>query len=412
MLTPREAVGQRSETVRRSNLSAIVRELHLRGPLSRSDLVAHTGLTRSAIRGLIGELVAGGLVTETPSAPAGTPGRPSPLVHPRPERAIVIALEVNVDSLAAARVGFGGSVERLVRVDRPRAHVTVDEIVSDLVELADAVLGPPPHDEALVGIGVAVAGIVRRTDGLVRLAPNLGWRDEPFGERLAAALRTTVPPSVANDSDLGGLAEHRRGAAVGSADVVYVTGEVGVGGNVIVDGQPLVGAAGYAGEIGHMVVNPVGRACGCGSFGCWETEIGEHALLVRAGRPPAGGRRAVDDLIAAAAAGDAEALASLAHVGRWLGIGLVSLINVFNPTLVVLGGIFERIHPHITDAVEAVLDRRALRASRELVRVSPGTMGVDGPLIGAAELAFEPMLADPAAQLVAVRARRPTRASA
>jgi predicted NBD/HSP70 family sugar kinase len=374
--------------------------------------VAHTGLTRSAIRGLIGELVVGGLVSETPSAPAGTPGRPSPLVHPRPESAIVIALEVNIDSLAAARVGFGGGVERLVRVDRPRAHVSVDEIVSDLVELADAALDPPADDEALVGIGVAVAGIVRRSDGLVRLAPNLGWRDEPFGERLAAALRATVPISVANEADLGGLAEHRRGAAIGEAHVVYVTGEVGVGGNVIVDGQPLVGTAGYAGEIGHMVVNPVGTACGCGSFGCWETEIGERALLVRSGRSPAGGRQAVDGLIAAAAAGDPEALASLEHVGRWLGIGLVSLTNVFNPTLVVLGGIFERIHPHIADAVNAELDRRALRASRELVRVSPGTMGVDGPLLGAAELAFEPMLADPAARLTAVRGRRPTRASA
>ena len=411
-MTPRDAVGQRSETVRRSNLSAIVRELHLRGSLSRSDLVAHTGLTRSAIRGLIGELVAGGLLTETPSAPAGTPGRPSPLVHPRSERAVVLALEVNIDSLAAARVGFGGSVVWLVRVDRPRAHVTVDEIVSDLVELADAVLEPPSPDEALVGIGVAVAGIVRRADGLVRLAPNLGWRDEPFGERLAAALRTGVPLAVANEADLGGLAEHRRGAAIGADDVVYVTGEVGVGGNVIVDGQPLVGTAGYAGEIGHMRVNPLGTACGCGSVGCWETEVGERALLVRAGRPPAGGRQAVDELISAAAGGDVEALASLAHVGRWLGIGLASLINVFNPTQVVLGGIFERIHPHITDAVEAELDRHALRASRELVRVAPGTLGVDGPLIGAAELAFEPMLADPAARLAEVRARRPVRASA
>lgn len=412
MITPRHAVGQRSETVRRSNLSAIVRALHLRGPLSRSELVAHTGLTRSAIRGLINELAAGGLVAETPSAPAGTPGRPSPLVHPQPESAVAIALEVNIDSLAAARVGFGGSVEHIVRVDRPRAHVTVDAIVSDLVELAGPLLGPPADEENLVGIGVAVAGIVRRTDGLVRLAPNLGWRDEPFGRRLTAALPTTVPVSVANEADLGGLAEHRRGAAIGVTDVVYVTGEVGVGGNVIVDGRPLVGAAGYAGEIGHMVVNPGGTACGCGSFGCWETEIGERALLVRAGRPPAGGRGAVDELIAAAAAGDPEALASLAHVGRWLGIGLVSLVNVFNPTLVVLGGIFERIHPHITDAVYAELDRRALGASRELVRVSPGSLGVDGPLIGAAELAFEPMLADPAARLARVRASQPTRASA
>lgn len=410
MIAPRDSVGQRSETVRRSNLSAIVRELHLRGPLSRSDLVAHTGLTRSAIRGLIGELVAGGLVTETRSAPAGTPGRPSPLVHPEPQAAVVLALEVNVDSLAAASIGFGGTIHDLVRVDRPRAHVTVDEIVADLVELAAPILATTPQ-EGIVGIGVAVAGIVRRTDGVVRQAPNLGWQDEPLGARLAAAL-PAVPIAVANEADLGGLAEHRRGAAVNADDVIYLMGEVGVGGNVILGGQALVGAAGYAGEIGHMIVNPDGALCGCGSFGCWETEIGEGAMLLRAGRSPSGGREGVDELIAAAEAGERRALESLAHVARWLGVGLATLINVLNPTRVVLGGVLARIHPLIAEDLDDVLDRRALRASRELVQVAPGALGADGPLLGAAELAFEPMLADPAARLADVQRRQPALASA
>ncbi len=412
MLTSPDAVGQRSETVRRSNLSAIVRGLHLRGPLSRSDLVAHTGLTRSAIRGLIGELTEGGLVTETPNAPAGTPGRPSPLVHPEADSAVVVALEVNVDSLAAARVGFGGSVQRLERVDRPRAHVTVEAIVSDLAELAAPLLAEPEAEGSLVGIGVAVAGIVRRSDGLVRMAPNLGWRDAPLGALLTAALRTRAQLAAANEADLGGLAEHRRGAAVGAHDVIYVMGEVGVGGNVIVGGVPLVGAAGYAGEIGHMAVNPLGTPCGCGSSGCWETEIGERAMLLRAGRAPSGGRVAVDELIAAAAAGEPEASASLEHVARWLGIGLASLINIFNPTLVVLGGVFERVHPLIAAELESVLDRGLPRASRELVRVVGGHLGVDAPVLGAAELAFEPMLADPAIRLAQVSGRRPVLASA
>ena len=412
MITPREAVGQRSETVRRANLSAIVRELHLRGPLSRSDLVAMTGLTRSAIRGLIGELVAGGMVREERSASAGTPGRPSPLVRPDAEGTIVLALEVNVDSLAAAVVGFGGDIHELVRVDRPRAHLSLDEIVSDVVDLVQPMRSRLVRDETLLGIGVAVAGIVRRTDGLVRLAPNLGWHDAPLGARLAAALAIPAPIHVANEADLGGLAEHRRGAAVGFDSVLYVQGEVGVGGNLMVDGQPVVGAAGYAGEIGHLPVNPEGGRCGCGSFGCWETEVGERAMLVHAGRPAAGGREAVARLLEAARNGEAEALAGLAHVGNWLGIGLAGLINVLNPSLVVLGGLFERIHPLVAPQLAEVLDRRALPASRELVTIVPGTMGVDGPLLGAAEHAFEPFLADPAARLAVIRARRPALASA
>lgn len=399
MPTARDTIGHRSETVRRANLSAIVRELHADGPLSRSDLVTRTGLTRSGIRGLIGELVSAGLVDEQPSPPAGMPGRPSPMVRPRADRALVLALEVNIDSLAMAVVGYGGAVQRLERVDRPRAHVTVDAIVDDLVGLVRPVLGPLRHGDALLGIGVAVAGTVRRTDGVVRQAPNLGWREVPLGERLRDVLGLDAPLWVANEADLGGLAEHRRGAAVGFDDVVYVMGEVGVGGNVIVHGEPLVGAAGYGGEVGHMPLNPGGVACGCGSSGCWETEVGERAMLARAGRPVDGGRDEVSALIEDARAGDAEALAGLSHVASWLGIGLAALVNVFNPRLVVLGGTFERIHPIMGPSIEEAMRRRALSPSSELVRVVPGRLGVDAPLLGAAELAFEGLLADPAAWL-------------
>jgi predicted NBD/HSP70 family sugar kinase len=339
------------------------------------------------------------------------PGRPSPLVHPDPDGASVIALEINVDSLAAARIGLGGRTHELVRVERPRAHVTLDAIVADLVELARPAL-TSASDDGLVGIGVAVAGIVRRRDGLVRLAPNLGWTDEPLGERLAAALGSDVPVAIANEADLGGLAEHRRGAAIGEANVVYVAGEVGVGGHVTVGGEPLDGAAGYAGEVGHMVVNPGGSHCACGSFGCWETEIGERAMLVRAGRPATGGAAAVDELIEAALGGEPAARASVAHVGTWLGVGIASLVNIFDPNLVVLGGILGRIHPLVASDLDAALDRHALSAARELVRVVPSALGVNAPIIGAAELALEPLLADPAWRLAAAQALRQTLASA
>ena len=408
MSPPRDVVGQRSETVRRANLSAIVRELHVHGPLSRSELVIRTGLTRSAIRGLIGELVAANLVDERRSLPVGTPGRPSPVVRARSDQSMALALEANVDSLAVALVGLGGTVHRLERVDRPRAHETVDEIVADLVDLARPLL-PGLDADVLAGVGVAVAGVVRRSDGVVRHAPNLGWRDVPLADRISAALDLDVPVMVANEADLGGLAEHRRGAAVGFDHVIYVMGEVGVGGNIIVDGRPLVGAAGYGGEVGHMPVNPAGAACRCGSSGCWETEIGERALLVRAERDPDGGRAAVTELIEAAHHGEEQALAALEHVATWLGTGLAALVNVLNPQLVVLGGVFERIHPLVGTTIEQAVTRRALWPSSELVRIVPGSLGVDAPILGAAELAFEDLLLDPAARL---RPRTPALASA
>ena len=400
-----EAICQRSETVRRSNLSAIVRELHDRGPASRSELVARTGLTRSAIRGLIGELAAADLVVEERPEPQGTPGRPSPVVRIEPDGAVVLALEIAVDSLAAAIVGLGGEVFERIRVDRPAGHIRVDGIAADLAELASLVRARRPAAERPVGVGVAIVGVVRRSDGVVSLAPNLGWRDAPLGKALEAALGLDAPISVANDADLGALVEFRRGAAVGCDDVLFISGEYGVGGGLIVDGRALTGVAGYGGEVGHMPVNPSGAACRCGSFGCWETEVGEAALLRIAGRPPGGGRPEVDAMLREAEAGVPAALSALDHGGRWLGIGLAGLVNIFNPRLIVLGGIFGRILPFVAPTLEHELDRRALAAPRRLVRVVPSVLGEDAPLLGAAELAFEPLLADPAGWLIPRRAR-------
>ena len=399
MLMGRDELGHRSETVRRANLSAIMRELHDAGPLSRSDLVGRTGLTRSAIRGLIGELVTGGLATESPAALDGTPGRPSPVVSADPHGAVVLALEIAVDSLAAAMVGLGGEVFDLIRVDLPRGRSSVDDIAAALADLARRVREPLPPDQALVGVGVAVVGVVRRSDGMVALAPNLGWRDEPLGERLASALGADVPITLANEADLAALAEHRRGVARGVDDLVVVWGSVGVGGGLVVDGMPLTGSAGYSGEIGHIAVNPDGLPCRCGSTGCLETEVGSTALLRRAGRSPEGGHDAVDEVLAAAEAGEPKALDAFAETGRWLGIGLAGVINVLNPELVLLGGRLTASYPFVRASLEAELDRRVLRAVRGIVRVIPASLGSDAPLIGAAELAFAPLLSDPAAWL-------------
>lgn len=399
MTLGRDELGFRSETVRRANLSAILRALHEDGALSRSDLVSRTGLTRSAIRALIGELATGGLVREGPAALDGTPGRPSPLVRPDPEGAYALALEIAVDSLTASTVGLGGHLFDTVRVDLPPGRSSVDDIAEVLAGLATAVLDRRPSRTGLVGVGVAVVGVVRRNDGLVSMAPNLGWRDEPLGERLAAVLGMSVPMAFANEADLAALAEHRRGVARGVDDIVLIWGSVGVGGGLVVDGEPLTGAAGYSGEVGHIPVNPDGLPCRCGSIGCWETEVGTGAVLRRAGYPTEGGSEALAAVLRQAEEGSPRALGAFAETGRWLGIGLAGLINVLNPRLVLVGGRLGPGYPFIRAALEAELDRRVLRASRQLVRVVPTSLGADAPLLGAAELALEPLLDDPSAWL-------------
>ena len=173
-----------------------------------------------------------------------------------------------------------------------------------------------------------------------------------------------------------------------------------MGGGLVIGGRPLMGTTGYGGEVGHMTVNPHGSLCRCGSVGCWETEVGEETLLRLAGAPVDGGREAVAAVLRDAAAGSVSARAALDHVGRWLGIGLASLVNVFDPELIVLGGLLGRILPHVTEPVADELGRRVLSASRNPVRVTAARLGGDAPLIGAAESALEPLLADPAGWLL------------
>ena len=247
---------------------------------------------------------------------------------------------------------------------------------------------------ACIGCGVAVFGMVRREDGMVRLGPHLDWMEAPLGAALAEVLGADIPVSVANAADLAALAEHTRGAAVDSDNVIYLHGEVGISGGIIAGGRPVAGHGGYGGEVGHMVVNPNGRSCGCGSRGCWETEIGEHALLRAADRTGTG-RDGVLAVVDAAARGDAVAQTAVRQVGDWLGFGVANLVNIFNPETVVFGGTLRDVYLAAAAQVRSRLNRNGLPACREHVRLRTPELGDDAALLGAAELAFQRLLADP-----------------
>jgi predicted NBD/HSP70 family sugar kinase len=176
--------------------------------------------------------------------------------------------------------------------------------------------------------------------------------------------------------------------------VVAADGDAGVGGGIIAGGRPVTGHGGHGGEVGHMVVNPTGRPCGCGSRGCWETEIGESALVRAAGRDGTG-TAMVAAVVDAAGRGDAMAQAALRQVGDWLGFGVSNLVNIFNPEMVIFGGTLRDIFLASAAQVRGKLTRMALTSSREHVRLRTPTLGEDAILLGAAELAFERLLSDP-----------------
>lgn len=389
--------GPSQEEIRRHNLSTVLRHIHTGGPASRAVLADRMGLNRSTIMALVSELTAAGLVREELPRDTGRAGRPSLVVRPESTQVYVLAFDIGVDRLAAARIGLGGTFLDRREAVWLRGSLQPGEVADILADFGRQMVAEAAPGTFCVGVGAAVRGMVRHPDGLVRFVPTIGWADEEFGTGLARRLGLGLPVLVDNDANLGALAEHLRGAGTGCQDLIYLHGDIGLGGGVIVDGKLLRGHNGYGGEVGHMVVNPLGgRPCGCGSRGCLEAEAGECALLDAARRDPnATGRDAVRAVISAADRGDITARAAVHRVGDWLGVGVTNLINIFNPRLVIFGGTLREIYLGSAAQIRSRINTSTLAASREHVRLRVCGLGDDAILVGAAELAFSEILASP-----------------
>jgi predicted NBD/HSP70 family sugar kinase len=200
---------------------------------------------------------------------------------------------------------------------------------------------------------------------------------------------------VGNDADLAVLAEHSRGIARGRDNVVYLMGRTGVGAGIIVNGEPLRGHDGHAGEIGHNVVDPSGPQCHCGKHGCLETFVGDHALIKLAGRGNGNSDHESLAVFAAARGGDDRSVAAVRTVASSLGQVLGSLVNTLNPELILLGGSFAEVLDIARPDVQAAIDDHVFNGPGEQVVLSRPGLGADSALIGAAEIAFAQLLADP-----------------
>ncbi|TQS40218.1 ROK family transcriptional regulator [Cryptosporangium phraense] len=376
----------RPEEIRRHNLSQVLQQIHVHGEMSRAELTASLGLNRSTIGDLVADLVRRGMVDEHVPAGGDKAGRPSHVVAPRRDGPYVLAVEVEVERMVTAAVGLGGRVH--VRRETPLASpLSPSGACTQIARDARWLAARMPGDARLVGVGVSVPGTVSRLDGLVVHAPNLGWRSVPFGATLRQRLGSDV--RIGNNANLGAVAEHQRGAARQLRDVVYVTGSVGVGGGVIVDGAEILGAGGYAGEIGHIMLDPDGPACHCGSNGCLETFLGEHALLRAAGCAGSPGSGAVASVFSDARLGRQPAAGAVAQLAVVLGRALGILINVFNPEAIIVHDMLEEIVRLQRPAVEAEIARRSKPESRGTLRLLTPELGRDSALIGASELAFQ-----------------------
>ena len=380
-----------AEGVRQRNLARVLRLVHLDGPLPRATLTETTGLNRSTIADLVGELVNEGLVKERAPDRSRRVGRPSPLVSAASD-VVAIAVNPEVDAVTIAAVGLDRSIALRARIEVDRLVTPADATAIVAAQLA-AWKNGGLATARIVGVGLAVPGLVRAADGLVRNAPHLRWIDEPLRDLVAAA--TGAPTVVGNDAMLGAIAEHLFGAARGVDDVVYLNGGAsGIGGGLIIGGVPVPGAGGYAGEFGQNrpgIASASDRRAGDGVL---EDEVSRARLLAAVELMTADEPTLAEALRASRSVTVAE---ELARQRRILATALANAVNVLNPSVVVLGGFLAILADHDLEALTAAVAAQAMPASTEGLSIRTAVLAEDRLLIGAAELAFAELLRDPAA---------------
>ncbi len=392
----------RQATLREHNLALVARAVfESPSPCSRADIAAASGLTRATVSTLVDRLVAASIVAELPPATPQRAGRPAVPLAPAPRTIVGLGLEVNVDHLGGRVLDLTGDVVA-EHVDPDDLHDSDPaEVLARLGRIARDLLDAVRADGMRVaGAHLALPGLIDPRAGRLEVAPNLGWSHlEPVA---LLGLDPDLPVRIGNEAKLAALAQSSRGVVpVRAADdrpvpssYLYVSGDVGIGSAIVVDGRLFQGRHGWTGEVGHVVVDPRGPRCRCGATGCLEQYAGKDALLRGAGLP-------VDAdtslLVAALDAGEPAALGTVEQAGTALGSALADYVNLVDIDTVLLGGIYPALLPYLRGAAEAELRTRVLAAPWTDVQLVPAPLGDHATLTGGAREVLRGVVEDPSA---------------
>ena len=394
--------------MRNMNLALILNSLHNDAPLSRAGLAAHTGLNKATVSSMVKDLIALGYIRELGiDASSSEVGRPAINLEPDPDAGFMIGVEIGVDFISVITVNFG--IEIVSRRYESTTKLFNQQSVLEraLFLVNESVEQISKRKRPLFGIGIGIPGLVDAAHGKLLFAPNLGWENIPLKEIVTSQFN--APVFVANEANLAALGESQFGAGVDSNFMVYLSSGVGLGGGIVLNGNLLQGATGFAGEVGHMTVERNGKLCNCGNRGCWETVAGSQSLFNRVEEAIADGqaswifdqiegdfeRLSIPLIVTAAKQGDQVAINALQETAKWLGIGIANLLNVFNPEQVILGGPLSAGEDFILPAIRETIDRRAWAWVQEEVDIVMAKHGEDAAVMGAVAMVFRNVINNP-----------------
>lgn len=386
----------RQGSLRASNLSLVARYVFASDTApARANVAQATGMTRSTASRMVDELVAAGIVSESSPLPATKRGRPATPLHPRAGTLLALGLEINVGHSAARLVDLTGTVVAAADAATHYVDLSPAEALARVAGLARECLGALPEGGSLVGIQLAVPGLVDASTHMVLRAPNLGWHDvDPRALLREGGLPEVdeVDFGVANEADCAAIyVGHERPGRPGPLDAfLYLSGEVGIGSALVINGSVSLGTRGWAGEIGHTFIDPDGPQCGCGAKGCLERYAGTRALteLVGVG--------SIEEVRQAYLDGVPAAVDAVRAAGRALGLALANAGNLLDITTVVFGGDLAVLVEEYRPFIQRELDTRLLARPFTEPALIAATPDHAAPAFGAAYVALERVLDDPA----------------
>lgn len=386
---PAGTSGQNRENIRQHNLSIIMNLLYKGGTLARSQLTSVTGLNRSTISDLVVELEELGIITQSEAVTSGGVGRPSLSVAPS-ENIVAFAVNPEIDATTVAVVTLGGEI-----IAKRRYPTTIQPAAQEAAKIAGQLIKELtkelPAKTRIAGIGIAVPGQIRIDDGVVRLAPHLNWVEAPIVAMIQQ--ETGLPAWVDNDATVSCMAERNFGSGRGAGHCVYLfAGSGGIGGGVVVSGVQLRGAAGYGSELGHIQIFDSKKVDFSGLPGTLEAVVKRDDLLEVFKL-----YGATDDELDVEIQNTKDSKAiklinqQLDNLGRAIGV----LATIFNPQIVILEGFLDSIFKFNKERLLSSLHSSSLNSAHDGLVVSSGELGTSAVLIGAAGLAFAPLIANP-----------------
>src|SRR5699024_2403668 len=374
--------------VKKQNKSLILETIMKNFPISRADIANQTGLNKGTVSSLVNDLLVEELIYE--SGPGKSSGGRRPVMLLFNQLAgCSIGIDLGVNYLLGVLTDLNGNILHQENINFN--NLTYEEIIDHLFKVIDLLVKAAPSTPyGIIGIGIGVPGIVRK-DGEVLLAPNLNWKNV----QLKSIIEETynVPVIIENEANAGAYGEKKFGVGKNFNNIVYVSVGIGIGVGLILNRKLYKGNSGFSGEMGHMTINVNGDKCRCGNIGCWELYASEQALVKNAERlgikPVADEELSLDSLIKLAENEDENTINLFAQIGDYIGVGINSIINTFNPEQIIIGNRMASARQWVSKSIKTRIVNQAMDFHQQDFNLNFSKLTTHSSALGAAAFSIE-----------------------